>query len=88
MRLCVLSNGIETRVGSLTAEWEHFFAWLRVDDEKEALDRAALARTTLSMEQAVLGLLAPARLLDYVENFVVYYRGRRRSSRRTTSFSA
>ncbi len=31
---CVLSNAIETRVGSLTAEWEHFFTWLRPDDEK------------------------------------------------------
>ena len=29
---CVLSNAIETRVGSLTAEWEHFFTWLRPDD--------------------------------------------------------
>ena len=25
---CVLSNAIETRVGSITAEWEHFFNWL------------------------------------------------------------
>ncbi len=72
--LCVLSNGIETRVGSLTAEWQHFFAWLRVDDEKEALDRAALAENALSIERMVLGLLAPARLLDYVENFVVFCR--------------
>ena len=75
--LCLLSNGIETKVGSLTAEWEHFFAWLRVDDEKEVLDRAALgnaANGALSLERAVLGLLAPARLLDYVENFVVFYR--------------
>jgi type I restriction enzyme R subunit len=72
--LCLLSNGIETRVGSLTAEWEHFFAWLRVDDEKEALDRAALATGISSVERAVLGLLAPARLLDYVENFIVFYR--------------
>ena len=72
--LCLLSNGIETKVGSLTAEWEHFFAWLRVDDEKEVLDRAALAGGALSLERAVLGLLAPARLLDYVENFVVFYR--------------
>ncbi len=40
--LCVLSNGIETRVGSLTAQWEHFFTWLRVDDEKEQLDREAI----------------------------------------------
>ena len=72
--LCLLSNGIETKVGSLSAQWEHFFAWLRVDDEKESLDRTQLADSALSVERAVLGLLAPARLLDYVENFVVYYR--------------
>ncbi|MBW8843748.1 MAG: type I restriction endonuclease subunit R [Burkholderiales bacterium] len=72
--LCLLSNGIETRLGSLTAQWEHFFTWLRVDDEKEALDREAIAAEGLSVERAVLGLLAPARLLDYVENFCVFYR--------------
>jgi type I restriction enzyme, R subunit len=72
--LCLLSNGIETKVGSLTAEWEHFFGWLRVDDEKEVLDRVALAESALSLERAVLGLLSPARLLDYVENFIVFYR--------------
>lgn len=71
---CVFSNGIETKVGSVTADWEHFFAWLRVDDEKEALDRKAIADQGLSVERAVLGLLTPARLLDYVENFCVFYR--------------
>lgn len=71
--LCLLSNGIETKVGSLSAQWSHFFAWLRVDDEKEALDRQALAASTLSLERAVQGLLAPARLLDYLENFVVFH---------------
>ena len=72
--VCVLSNGIDTKVGSLTAQWEHFFAWLRVDDEKEALDRKAIADQGLSVERAVLGLLKPERLLDYVENFCVFYR--------------
>lgn len=72
--LCLLSNGIETKVGSLTARWEHFFAWLRVEDEKEALDRKAIAEQCLSVERAVLGLLMPERLLDYVENFCVFYR--------------
>lgn len=36
---CVLSNAIETKVGSITTEWEHFFNWLRADDEKEKIDR-------------------------------------------------
>lgn len=72
--LCLLSNGIETKVGSLTAQWEHFFAWLRVDDEKEPLDRKDIAQRGLSVERAVLGLLKPERLLDYVENFCVFYK--------------
>ncbi|MDS4012724.1 MAG: type I restriction endonuclease subunit R [Candidatus Accumulibacter sp.] len=72
--LCLLSNGIETKVGSLTARWEHFFAWLRVENEKETLDRKAIAEQGLSVERVVLGLLVPERLLDYVENFCVFYR--------------
>ena len=36
--LCILSNGIETKVGSYSAGWEHFFPWLRVDDEKKNPD--------------------------------------------------
>ena len=72
--LCILSNGIATRVGSLTAQWEHFFPWLRVDDEKESVGAARLAGSVLSVERVVLGLCRPARLLDYVENFVVYYK--------------
>lgn len=72
--ICLLSNGIETKLGSLTAQWEHFFNWLRVDDEKEQLDRQAIASEGLSVERAVLGLLKPERLLDYVENFCVFYR--------------
>ena len=72
--LCILSNGIATRVGSLTAQWEHFFPWLRVDDEKESVGAAQLAGSVLSVERVVLGLCQPARLLDYVENFVVYYK--------------
>lgn len=72
--VCVLSNGIDTKVGSLTAKWEHFFAWLRVDDEKEVLDRKVIANEGLSVERAVLGLLKPDRLLDYVENFCVFYK--------------
>lgn len=72
--LCLLSNGIETKLGSITAQWEHFFNWLRVDDEKEVLDRTAIAAQGLSVELAVQGLLKPERLLDYVENFCVFYR--------------
>lgn len=71
--LCILSNAIETKVGSVTAGWEHFFNWLRVADEKETVDREAIHREGTSLERAVAGLCAPARLLDYIENFIIFH---------------
>jgi len=71
---CILSNAIETKVGSLTAGWEHFFNWLRAADEKEKVDRDVIRREGTSLERVVAGLCAPGRLLDYLENFVLYYR--------------
>jgi len=70
---CVLSNALESRVGSFTAGWEHFFNWLRVDDEKEKVDRSKIAAEGTSLEYVVAGLCQPKKLLDYVENFVLFY---------------
>ena len=64
----LLSNGSDTKIGTLTSAWEHFFDWKRVDDEGEL--------GKVSLERALHGLLAPARLLDYVENFVVFEEGK------------
>lgn len=36
---CVLSNALETRMGSFTAGWEHLFNWFRVESEREAVNR-------------------------------------------------
>ena len=71
---CVLSNAVETKVGSLTAEWEHFFVWLRAEDEKEKIDRASVERQGTSLEAVIVGLFPRQRLLDYVENFILYYK--------------
>ena len=71
---CVLSNAIETKVGSSTAEWEHFFNWLRADDEKQKIDRKAIREQGTSLEGLIAGLLPQRRLLDYVENFILYYK--------------
>ena len=71
---CVLSNAVETRLGSLTGQWEHFFGWLRVNDEKEKVDRKEIAKSGTSLERLVEGLFQRERLLDYVENFVLFHR--------------
>jgi len=64
----LLSNGSDTKVGTLTSGWEHFFDWKRVADEGEA--------GKVSLERALRGLLEPARLLDYIENFTVFEEGK------------
>ena len=71
--VCILSNAIETKVGSISAGWSHFFNWLRVDSETEQLDRKRIRDSGTSLERAVAGLCAPDALLDYVENFILYY---------------
>ena len=73
--LLMLSNAMDTRVGSLTASWEHFFHWLRPQDEKERIDRESISQHATSLERAADGLLQPARLLDYIENFILFYKG-------------
>ena len=73
--LCILSNAIETKVGSFTSGWEHFFNWLRIDDEKEKIDRQKIAAAGTSLEYAVAGLCAPSKLIDYLENFILFHKG-------------
>lgn len=71
---CILSNAIETKVGSFTAGWEYFFNWMRVEDEKERVDRESIKRDGTSLELAVAGLCASEKLLDYTENFIIYHK--------------
>lgn len=71
---CIFSNALETRVGSSTAGYEYFFNWLRPDDEKEKVDRKQMADSTLSLERVIDGLLAKEKLLDYLENYILYYK--------------
>lgn len=71
---CILSNALETKVGSYTAGYEHFFSWLRPDDEAEKVDKKSIENDGTSLERVIHGLLPKARLLDYVENFIVYHK--------------
>ena len=71
-QICVLSNGLETRLGAFNASYDFFFEWLKVENEKEAIDREAIKNNGISAELFVDGLLNKKRLIDYVENFIVF----------------
>lgn len=71
--VCILSNGLETKVGSFNSGYEHFFHWLRSSDEKQVPDKERIKQYGVSLDYAVLGLCEKKRLLDYIENFILYY---------------
>ena len=59
----VVSNGDHARYGTITGLWDHFTEWKR-NDERET--GRVNARTLLD------GMLDKTRLLDIVENFVIF----------------
>lgn len=71
--LCIISNGLETKVGSFNAGYEHFFYWLRDKDEKQVPDKNRIQQYGVSLDYAVLGICDKKNLLDYIENFILYY---------------
>ncbi len=62
--LFIASNGTESRVGSITADWERFFEWKRIARQEEP--------GQISLEAMIRGTCEPVRLLDLVENFTLF----------------
>ena len=66
-QICVLSNGLETRLGAFNASYDFFFEWLKVDSEKEIVDRKKIYEEGNSVYYFVQGLLRKEKLIDYIE---------------------
>lgn len=60
----IASNGTASRIGSLSADWERFFEWKRIERENE--------EPRVSLDVMLRGVCQPRRLLDYVENFTLF----------------
>lgn len=75
-QICVLSNGLETKLGAFNASYDYFFEWLKVVSEKEGPDREALRNAADANNSSVRffvdGLLDKTRLIDYIENFIMF----------------
>ena len=71
-QICVLSNGLETKLGAFNATYDFFFEWLKVESEKDEISRAEIKESGVSAEYFVDGLLNKARLIDYIENFILF----------------
>ena len=71
--ITLLSNARETRISGFDSAWEHFSHWLRVDDEEQRINRKQIAAKQISLDYAVRSLFQKDRLLDYIENFILYH---------------
>jgi type I restriction enzyme R subunit len=59
----IVSNGDRARYGSITSLWEHFVEWKRNDESEKG---------SVAAEVLLNGMLAKDRLLDIVENFILF----------------
>ncbi len=62
--LLIASNGTDAKVGSLTADWDRFFEWKRIEREEE--------ERRVSLEVLLRGTCDKHRLLDLVRNFTLF----------------
>ena len=76
-QICVLSNGLQTKIGAWNAGYEFFFEWLR-EDEKKKIDRPKIEENRLSLACLISGLFRRERLLDYIENFILFENKRKK----------
>lgn len=64
--LLVASDGLEARVGTLTADWERFMPWRTIDGQ------AVAPKGMPELDVLVKGVFARRRLLDLLRHFVVF----------------
>jgi type I restriction enzyme R subunit len=59
----VLSNGVDSKVGTVTSPYKFFLDWKRIEEEQEGI---------VSLDTMLRGTCAPNRLMDLFENFLLY----------------
>jgi len=69
--LCVISDGMESRAGSVSSGFSRYMVWKSADGRTEA------SRFAPQIETLIKGMLNPATLLDLVRNFIVFEKSRK-----------
>ncbi|HBL00070.1 MAG TPA: DEAD/DEAH box helicase, partial [Microcoleaceae bacterium UBA10368] len=62
--IVILSNGSISKIGSLTATWEYFSDWKKINNEGE--------QGIISLETMIRGTCDKTQLLDIIENFILF----------------
>jgi len=73
--VCIISDGLECKAGSVSADLNRFMAWKTVDGVKEA------SKFKPQMETLFKGMLKKEILLNLVRNFIVFEKSKREDSK-------
>lgn len=72
--ICIITDGLECRAGSLSADLSRYMTWKTADGIKEA------SRFRPELEVLLMGMLQPATLMDLVRNFIVFEKSKKEDS--------
>lgn len=61
----ILSNGSESRIGTITADYEYFSEWKKINSEGE--------EGIVSIDTIIKGTCEKAKFLDLLENFILFH---------------
>ncbi|NHB67317.1 type I restriction endonuclease subunit R [Perlabentimonas gracilis] len=59
----VLSNGLESRIGSVTGKYQHFHEWKRITEDDEGI---------VALDRIIVGVCEKSRFMDMFENFILF----------------
>jgi len=59
----ILSNGLETKIGTITSPYKFFHEWKKINEDEEG---------KISLETTIKGTCSKQNLIDLFENFIVY----------------
>ena len=68
-----LSNGVDTKIGTISSPWEFYTEWKKISDEEEP--------GIVSLETAIRGMCEQNRLLDLLEHFLLFEDARSKPSK-------
>ncbi|MBX2908883.1 MAG: type I restriction endonuclease subunit R [Chitinophagales bacterium] len=73
--ICILSDGLECKAGSVSADLSRYMTWKTADGIKEA------SRFKPQLETLLKGMLQPSTLLDLVRNFIVFEKSKKEDAK-------
>jgi type I restriction enzyme R subunit len=70
--VCIISDGMDCRAGSVSAGFSRYMTWKSADGKKEA------SRFIPQLEILITGMLNPTTLLDLVRNFIIFEKSKKK----------